>query len=181
MRLLVEGYSSTNTLSKQFVHGWITVPRDDRWYVFVPSMKRDAFPSGTRIGLWAGAGLAVAGALVMGLYLVRGMHVASRQSLEPLSAAEERCESVAPPPHLASSPQWHECVEREMQEGPLVAAIPELAKAAGAAVVVLVGALFLVSGGRRSRRSGRTDSGLPQSRDCIQGVEGRAEEGQDGP
>ena len=89
----------------------------------------------------------------MSVALVRGIHIIGRQSLEPLSAAEERCANLAPPPDLASSPEWHECIEREMQETPFMAALPEVLRAGFAAVVAVAGVALIVAGLRRGGRS----------------------------
>lgn len=93
---------------------------------------------------WVPVGIIVAvlGFALAGALLLEAVYAGGRQAFEPLSAAEERCQAFRPPPDVASTQEWHDCVQREMVKSPLSAAAPWLLRA-GAASPLLVGGAAL--------------------------------------
>lgn len=105
------------------------------------------------------AGLLAVGGLALGaVSITSAFETVGRQTLEPVSAAEDRCDDIDPG-DIVGSQRWRECVEHEMRESPLAAAAPDIARGIAFCAVGVVGVL-LVFMGRSTRRPGPHTPGV---------------------
>jgi hypothetical protein len=73
-----------------------------------------------------------------------------RQALEPQSAAEERCARFTPPSGVADTPEWDQCVRREVARTPVDVAAPWIGLGVGGLVLCSVASVAAIRGRRIS-------------------------------